>query len=456
MFPRIRSFRPTRFARWSAHASLLVLLAGFTASIAQAQTRDDRSFVLLNNGSVFHGVARSVGERLEIQLGEGSSIQVDKKQVAFVASSKLELYEKQVRSTRRWGASEHAYLTQWCIQQGLIDQAMLHFGNLAKITPHDGTFKQLEHKLKQAIINSERVKAMLAQNAPDNAAIPAAPAANPPELAAHSDAPSDVVLASAAHHKIEPTDEERIVLNAIPGYVRKTFQTSIAPILVSRCGQAGCHGVPGNSVFRVRQAVGEQAGLVMAENIENVLRYSNLQDPLESELIAYATKAHGTQSQPRFSPHIRDEDLRHIQRITQWIKSVSLTTSTTTQNPAIPNASVPQRSPNQQFAGTSGDEVIRAVAVQDANTPVIAIATSVTTGEQESRMDRIQEWLENAPEQDKNAKLSKPAKASQGPAVISNDELVQLEKFIERLDKQHSQGKQKDPFDPNYFNTRYR
>ena len=59
---------------------------------------DNRSFVLMNNGSVFHGVVRPIGEKMEIRLGQGATIQVDSKQVSHVAASKLELYHAQVKS----------------------------------------------------------------------------------------------------------------------------------------------------------------------------------------------------------------------------------------------------------------------------------------------------------------------------------------------------------------------
>jgi hypothetical protein len=56
---------------------------------------DNRSFVLMNNGSVFHGVVRPVGEKMEIRLGQDATIQVDSKQVGHIAASKLELYQDQ-------------------------------------------------------------------------------------------------------------------------------------------------------------------------------------------------------------------------------------------------------------------------------------------------------------------------------------------------------------------------
>lgn len=444
-----------------------------------AQSGGERSYVMLINGNVFHGVAKPVGDRIEIQMSEGNVIQVSKQQVASIASTKFELYERQIKGSRRIGANEHWYLTQWCIQEGLLDQAIMHFEELTPLVEQNDKYKQLEHKLKTAIFNSEKVRNMLGDKHPQYTSNVASSAVSSSGFGAASATDAGVVQASAnlpgsANASTSTlTDEQVRVLNSMPSYVKKSFQSHIAPLLVSRCGQAGCHGVPGaDTDFHFRQAVGEQAAWVNARNLENVIRYVNPDSPAESELIAFATKAHGTQSQARFQPHVRDDDQRHIERLSQWIKSLALATPAGVTQVAV---SMPPLPANQ---------VINAVALQnpsgEVELPVSAIATSANgnssamagsspltnpsiDGSREgnnrleggSRMAKIQEWREQDVEQDRDAKLSKAPKSAEGPPVLSFEELNQLEAAIERLEKKHSKQKTRDPFDPNYFNSTY-
>lgn len=461
-----------------------------------AQSESEKSYVMLLNGNVFHGIARPMGDRLELRLSQGNSIHLDSKQVAFIAPTKVALYERQVQGARRLGANEHWYLTQWCIQEGLVDQAIHHFEVLAQLVEPNDRFKQLEHKLKEAIINSEKVRNLLGERHPNympsDGDSPENPASNG----------TSIVHASFSAASPKLTDEQTVLLSSMPSYVKKSFQSHITPLLVSRCGQAGCHGLPGGDTqFHIRQAVGDQAATVVARNLENVIRYVNPNAPAESELIAYATKAHSSQSQPRFQPHARDDDQRHIERITQWIKSLALTTPAAgSLNGIAPNAITPNGLPagnvlpgsaNQivptqvSNAAVLDNNVVSAVAMEKfgnaTELPVSAVATAINStnmpstsvtnnvtnnvvnstnapssdADTDGRSSKIQEWREFEVEQDRSAKLSKAPRTGVGPSILSYDELQQLENAIERLEKKQAAKPARDPFDPNYFNATY-
>lgn len=400
---------------------LLGVFAVFFASFSplRGSEPDNRSFVLMNNGSVFHGVVRPVGEKMEIRLGQGATIQVDSKQVGHIAASKLELYHAQVKSIRIWGTGEHWHLTQWCLQQQLLEQAVLHYGELAKNVEPSAKFKQLEQQLKSALLNSEEVRSSIAKNEVRSAVA----------IQESTPNPMAVTLASSVDNVSKPSVQHL----AIPGYVKKAFHTTVAPILINGCGQAGCHGLPGNSSFHIHKAAGDQASTIANQNLENVLRYINPKDPSSSQLIAYATNAHGIQKSPRFNP-LREDDRAHIERIAQWIKSV-------------------------EFANAVEGEVLST----NSNTVVQAIATDVQpsiatpSASPKSRMDWIRE-AQSLPEQDRNAKLSKPVDNSQsnppGAGVISAGDIALLESAIDKLERQ-KKATGKDPFDPNVFNAKF-
>lgn len=58
-------------------------------------------------------------------------------------------------------------------------------------------------------------------------------------------------------------------------------------------------------------------------------------------------------------------------------------------------------------------------------------------------------------QQDRDAKLSGPAKTAEGPIGLTSGEINDLEKAIEQLERKHTLKSQKDPFDPNLFNSKY-
>jgi hypothetical protein len=436
------------FCRFFSIATVIAWTLGISG-VALGQTASEQSYVMLMNGSIFHGVVRPTGDRLEIRLGTGSSIQIDNKQVAFIAPSKRALYDLQVASTRQWGTGEHWHLTEWCIQQGLLDEAIFHFKQLSQIAEPTNKLKQLEHKLREAILSSEQVKALLANQKKQT--IPSQGRIQDGELQAskQADAPIDnqpgmasqgVVLASATQTLDSKSVAPELALG-IPSYVKKAFQSNISPLLVRRCGQAGCHGVPGKSVFHIQQAAGEQAAEIAAENLENVLRYVNIQSPAESELIRYALKEHGDQKHPSFNPLKREDERIHVERITQWIKSLEL-------SKASAGAEV-------QFATALEPSAVRALPLPSAGTfPQSSMGTLPQESEM-SRLERIAKWREVSEVQDKDAKLSKPPRSSDGPIALTSGELSELEKAIDQLERKHSAKSQKDPFDPNLFNSKY-
>jgi len=407
-----------------------LLLGVFAVSFASfsplhGSDPDNRSFVLMNNGSVFHGVVRPVGEKMEIRLGQGATIQVDSKQVGHIAASKLELYQAQVKSIRLWGTGEHWHLTQWCLQQQLLEQAVFHYSELAQNVEPSAKFKQLEQQLKSALLNSEEVRSSIAKNEVRSAVSIEEPTPNP----------TGVTLASSVESVSKPSVQHL----AIPGYVKKAFHTTVAPILINGCGQAGCHGLPGNSSFHIHKAAGDQASTIANQNLENVLRYVNPKDPSSSQLLAYATNAHGIQKSPRFNP-LREDDRAHIERIAQWIKSVEFA-----------NAIDGDVSLANSNSLANSDAVVQAIATEDRQT------VTAPPAQPKSRLDWIRD-AQSLPDQDRNARISKPADNSQtnppGAGVISAGDIELLESAIEKLERTKKKSA-KDPFDPNVFNSKF-
>ena len=391
---------------------------------------NEPSYILLANGNVLHGVARPYGEKIELRLGGGNLVHLDSKQVVHIAPSRRALYDMQVRSVRYWGSGEHWNIAHWCIQQKMLDEAIFHYRELVKLAEPTTKLKQLEHELKSAILESENVKKLLATQGVQSPN-------TQEDQKSSKDSPVTGIADSAvrfasATKSTESNVSEGSHMMSIPGYVTKVFHTNIAPILVNRCGQSGCHGFPGKSDFHIYAAAGENAASIGAKNLEQILKYVDPKKPHESKLIAYATKPHGIHRAPSFNA-VRDDDRAHIERIAQWIKSIEFSTSVNSIEVAA-GMTAPR------------SEVVTAVAATESQ--------PVPIEPQKTRKDKIKDWQNNLPPQDKDAKLSKPPKSGPG-ILLTSGEISDLENAIEKLEKQTSRKQGKDPFDPSVFNAKY-
>ena len=386
-------------------------------------------FVLLQNGNVIQGRIGTQNDRISLLIDGNSIVSLDPKQVEHVGVSLESLYQHQRQSVRNLAVGEHIHLAHWCIQHGLLSHAIEHFQALEKSTAADSPqFKQLEHKLREALLKDLTATQTTQANQNDSNR-------------------NEVVRANSENPKLQTVGvlEDRAQADAwtnheIPSYIRKTFQNSVLPVLVTRCGQSGCHGLLGKSDFHIYQPAGEQAATILARDLDEVLRYVDRERVQNSPLLAYATKAHGIKKNPVLNQS-RDDERALIDRINQWIKSLAISQNLDTTMPAQYPVSQNSRQ------STYDSSVTQAVA----NEPV------ARSGRQSrSSLRKIEQ------EQERDAKLSKPTKSAPPPVFLTGSEISEIEAIIERLeqkfDENDSDGASsiKDPFDPEQFNRKFR
>ena len=426
----------------------------FSPTALHAQDAETKSYLLLEHGGILHGVTQPVGDQISVQLEKGNTIQVKKDSVVHIASSKVELYEYQINSIRRWGPSEHWHITQWCVQNELIEQALFHFKELSSIVEPSSKLKQLEHQIKVAILRSEPVQKYLAEQQRALGIEPKPETTLAVSLqTATSAADEQVQMASATVPNANSSDSpplrtantDEINVNNLPSYVRKAFQQTITPILVQRCGQSGCHGLPGKSDFHVYQPIGEQASQTAISNLIDVLKYVDVKRPSESKLIAYATHAHGIQKHPSLNA-LKESDQATIARIEQWIKSIDTNHAAFSPYPNVSTVAL---------AGATSEPAPSAIS-NKPNLLQTPLDESPNTGASAlSRKEMLLNLRNNIGEEDPNAKLSKPPKTGNLPTIIDASEIADLERAIEKLERSETAKGKKDPFDPNEFNNRF-
>jgi hypothetical protein len=351
-------------------------------------------FVLLQHGAVLQGFVKPQADSVTVVMDKGKQVTLAKKQILIIGPSMDSLYKYQTRAIRKWGTGEHWHLAQWCIQNGMLDQAIEHYLELEKQAADNPKFKQLDLQLKQALMADENVRQAMAIQG-----------IQPPE---------PVVQASAVLPRAPASSEPSFPVHTVPGYLRRNFQTEITPIVVSRCGQSGCHGILSKNNFQIFQPVGEQAASINERNLEKFLRFVDASQPDQSDLLNYAARPHGAQRNASFNLQ-REEDRHHLEKLAKWIRSLE---GLTHQGPSPSN-------PNPVVQAASYAKPESTSEVQQAVAP--------------------------------SPKLSKPPKSGSGSVAIDAGELMEIQEEIRKLEKTASkQTKATDPFDAKIFNSKYR
>lgn len=400
-------------------------------------------YVLLQHGNVMHGFVKPQADRVTIVIEKGKEVTLANKQVLAIGKSLESLYDYQIKGVRKWGTGEHWHLAQWCIQNHLLDQAIEHYTELEKTAADNPRFKQLDHQLKEALLADATVRQAMSEQGievPERTSSEAtgAKVASGREPKRLNSAPNDPAGGPAVVHAAvqQPLGDPHRIL---PSYLRRSFQTEIQPVVVSRCGQSGCHGMLAKNDFQVFQPVGEQAASMTERNLETILRYVDAEAPLSTTLIQHATRPHGTQRNPSINPN-RDEDRVLLDKMVRWLQTLA--------EPAM------DRPGNQRVVNASAND-----APNDPNARVAsAVAFIPKSAVQRAQRQRSHPDAPGgeAPVEDRNAKLSKPPKSAPPPTILNAAEIAELESVIAKLEKMEpGRRPQQDPLDPREFNSKY-
>lgn len=382
-------------------------------------------YVLLQHGNVLHGFVKPHADRVTVVLEKGNEVTIPNRQILTVGKSKETLYSFQVNAIRKWGSGEHWHMAQWCIQNGLLDQAIEHYTELEKIASESPKFKQLDLQLRQALLADAKVQQALADQGIPN---PIQPVSYEELAEVTSDPPATT----------QPTNDEGPSSPAsprvVPGYLRRSFQTEVQTIVVSRCGQSGCHGMLAKNDFQIFQPVGDQAATITQRNLDSLMRYVDHSDPMQTSFLQYAIRPHGQQRNPSLPPN-RDEDRALLDKIAAWLASIQAA-----ESGAIEPNTHRIVNPAEWNPENSGP-----VAKASALIPKSAVQAAAR-----------QRSFEGMEEQDRNAKLSKPPRTAAPAVILDASELQEIEDAIAKLEEKEGRKKNaRDPLDPAEFNSKY-
>lgn len=373
--------------------------------------------VLLKNDRTLEGKVEQRGDFYSIQVAEQSRVSIPKSQVEHVGASKLALYEHKRSKIHNWEVGDHFQLTRWCLLNGLLDQAVVHYQEVAKEHGPHPRVKQLALELKNKLLEVPEFRTHLGLTPDTTHEESLLPEGQQVDSNATAVVNASATLVGAAMHP----------------EIAAHFSRRIQPILLNRCSQAACHGAQSDNGLRLIEPYRAAYQRVSSQNLASVLGQISMDPGQIAPLIRYATEAHGIQTQPA----IAVTETQLLQELAQWIQFV--------QSPVIPavshvNTSVGQAVPAMGFGLPAHySPAVTLVPVQPGSSGLKPVPKFPEAG-----MPGV-------------ANHANPRDFPGGDVPLES-EMAELERQLQQIlgETQPAQTFQSDPFDPDEFNRQSR
>lgn len=278
---------------------LLLLWMVLPGPPATGEPPQPSGYVLLRNGNVLRGSLHVEGSQMLIRRAGTSTIRLAGDRVACWSATLEGLYRHREQTRTPHRLTPWFEDVDWAIRHNLFAIAERELARLQRIAPRDERYQRLVVKLAQARQRSQSP--------------PAAPT---------------VELASATTPLKPQTDSQPAATEA-PSSARQPFSAEVLatytrqlqPLMVNRCGQAGCHGGASAAKLQLKQFdfTTRLPAKWTRENLRATLRFVTADAPEDSPLWTFATKPHGGSKQPPLGPH--DREL--IERLRGWINQAA-------------------------------------------------------------------------------------------------------------------------------------
>ncbi len=301
------------------------LLAGFCAITAAMATPPELApqpgVLLLRTGRILRGDIIRVGDRYLVGQQRDNEIGIPVDQVEFRCKDLVEAYERQRSALpTETSVSDHLDLADWCLRYDLHAQAAAQLMEAMDIDPRAEGLAVLERRLKVA---THRVSQTPAR-------------------------PSRTTNSPLGARSVTTGAE-------LPPGVIEQFTTTIQPLLVNRCGGAGCHGSRATNTFRLQIPSWSRVfpRRFTVQNLSAVRAWIHSERPSESPLLTMATRAHGGVRAP-----IRETNVEQMKELVGWVFRMSgRTTHAQLEIPASAQSILRQPTAQRVPSGMSTDTV---------------------------------------------------------------------------------------------------
>ena len=230
--------------------------------------------VLLRNGNAVLGTATRLGEIVLISKDDSNTIQVPRREVVATAETLSQLYQIRSRDRVKGDLRRLHSDIRWCLRYGLLQEAGRDVLEAQRIAPKDSVTQQLLGRVAHAFRSQQQAQQESVQQV------------------------SHQSPADESHQELSPRSGSDAQLDATtnlePESVRY-FSTRIQPILLNRC--SGCHwqSQDCDREFQMHPSIANHwaPSRTGRENLQAVLSYVDMNDPLRSPIRAWATDGHG-------------------------------------------------------------------------------------------------------------------------------------------------------------------
>lgn len=222
---------------------------------------------VLLDGRVFHGALAEVAGGYSVKQPGGAVIVLPFEQVRLTAPDLPAAYTVLRDSYRQPTADDHLALAQWCLENALYPQARSELQQALRLEPLRQEARTLLQQIDQA---------------------------SPPPAAANAPAPA--VTPAMSLSTFGAADDA--LTSGISRETHQEFMGKVQPLLMNKCGNAGCHSQHDTtSAFQLAPVRLGSSGLkaATADNLAEVFSQIDFQSPPRSPLLVKpgeATPAH--------------------------------------------------------------------------------------------------------------------------------------------------------------------
>lgn len=267
--------------------------------------------LLLRNGQVLEGKITPEGDRYHVAL-ESGEVRVRAIDVEVHCRNLEEGYWLKRTAMPLGNVHGHLDLAQWCIQHELLGHAANELRDALAVDPHHPRIELLERRLKLARQNESPQKS----------------------------------AGAAAGATLAAEDLDRLV-RGMPAGAVETFTTSIQPLLMNNCTNAGCHGPAAEKAPRfVRVSAGRtNTRRLTQRNLHATMELIDREKPSASPLLTVPLQPHGSTKTAVFI----DPQSPQYRLLAAWVEQVAQTPAT-----PLPTTVVSQTPPLLQTMPPAG------------------------------------------------------------------------------------------------------
>lgn len=265
-----------------------------TTTVPSAATDDAAGFVLLRNGNVIQGSAKLLGTTVVIDRGDGSELRLDRRQVSCVASSLDEVYRYRTANRPFPDVKSFNDDARWCLQNRLYDEMAVALDAAAMLDPSHPETLRLRRSLDAITGKSDKGRGGLVM----------------------ADAFPDRDQGRASEREDDGIDDSQWPSGALAH-----FANPIQPLLINRCGNAGCHRSPTDANWQLSHlGIGVRTPARLTRlNLAATLGQIESSSPQTSPLLRYATMAHAG----RGDAPLKRGDESAIESLRDWVTQVA-------------------------------------------------------------------------------------------------------------------------------------